>query len=84
MLMTQRQALEVVQRHRGERIIVTTMSSAGLWPVISDAPEPGIRLPAEPGPQVADAQLVELQDAATGREGEQVAHVAEVGAARVG
>src|SRR5580765_3730834 len=38
MLMTQRQALDVIQRHRGERIIVTTMSSAGLWPAISDSP----------------------------------------------
>src|SRR5437667_12064149 len=38
MVMTQRQALEIVQRHRGERIIVTTMSSAGLWPTISDSP----------------------------------------------
>lgn len=38
MLMTQRQALEVVHAHRGERIVVTTMSAAGLWPALSDTP----------------------------------------------
>lgn len=38
MLMSQRQALEIVQCHRGERIVVTTMSSAGIWPSISDTP----------------------------------------------
>jgi len=38
MLMTQRQALEVVLAQRGERIVVTTMSSAGLWPGLSDSP----------------------------------------------
>ncbi len=38
MAMTQLQALEVVVPHRGERIVVTTMSSAGLWPRLSDSP----------------------------------------------
>lgn len=38
MLMSQRQALEVAARHRGNRIVVTTMSAAGLWPDISDSP----------------------------------------------
>ncbi len=38
MLMTQRQALEVVLARRGERIVVTTMSSAGLWPQLSQSP----------------------------------------------
>lgn len=38
MLMTQRQALEVVQRHRGDRIVVTTMSAAGIWPQLADTP----------------------------------------------
>jgi thiamine pyrophosphate-dependent acetolactate synthase large subunit-like protein len=38
MLMTQRQALEVVQAHRGKRIVVTTMSAAGLWPALADGP----------------------------------------------
>jgi sulfopyruvate decarboxylase subunit beta len=38
MLMTQRQALEIVARHRGERIIITTMSAAGIWPQLSQSP----------------------------------------------
>jgi sulfopyruvate decarboxylase subunit beta len=38
MVMTQRQALEVVLPYRGERIVVSTMSSAGLWPQLSNSP----------------------------------------------
>src|SRR5437667_10713078 len=38
MVMTQRQALEVVLPYRDERIVVTTMSSAGIWPQLSNAP----------------------------------------------
>ncbi len=38
MLMTQRQALEVVARKRGNHVIVTTMSSTGIWPELSDTP----------------------------------------------
>jgi sulfopyruvate decarboxylase subunit beta len=38
MPMTQRQALEVVMPHRGDRIVVSTMSSAGLWPLLSQTP----------------------------------------------
>ena len=38
MRMSQRQALEVVLAHRDERIVVTTMSSAGLWPQLSQSP----------------------------------------------
>ena len=38
MLMTQREALEVAAQHRGERIVVTTMSSCGIWPGLSDSP----------------------------------------------
>jgi thiamine pyrophosphate-dependent acetolactate synthase large subunit-like protein len=37
MTMTQRQALEVVARHRGERMVVTTMSSVATWPEFSDS-----------------------------------------------
>src|SRR3954451_10447877 len=33
-----RQALEVLAAHRGERVVVTTMTSAGLWPDLSDTP----------------------------------------------
>ena len=38
MRMTQRQALEVLLPIRGERIVVTTMSSAGIWPTLSQSP----------------------------------------------
>lgn len=38
MPMTQQQALETILPHRGNRIVVTTMSSAGLWPSLSDSP----------------------------------------------
>lgn len=38
MPMTQQQALEVVLPLRGDRIVVTTMSSAGIWPRLSDSP----------------------------------------------
>src|SRR5262245_41675795 len=38
MPMTQRQALEVLVPYRGERIVVTTMTSAGIWPQLSDSP----------------------------------------------
>ncbi|MFO0926770.1 MAG: thiamine pyrophosphate-dependent enzyme [Gemmataceae bacterium] len=38
MPMTAREALEVVARHRGERIVVTTMTAVGLWPELSDTP----------------------------------------------
>ena len=38
MVMTQRQALEVVLPHRGDRIVVSTMSSAGIWPLLSESP----------------------------------------------
>src|SRR6266436_2527958 len=38
MLMTQQQALEVLASHRGDNIVVTTMSSVGIWPRFSDSP----------------------------------------------
>jgi thiamine pyrophosphate-dependent acetolactate synthase large subunit-like protein len=38
MMMTQREALEVLVQHRGRRVVVTTMSSAGIWPQLSDSP----------------------------------------------
>jgi thiamine pyrophosphate-dependent acetolactate synthase large subunit-like protein len=36
MLMTHREALEVLARHRGNRIVLTTMTAVGLWPQFSD------------------------------------------------
>jgi sulfopyruvate decarboxylase subunit beta len=38
MLMTQRQALEVLAQHRRDRIVITTMSSVAIWPELSDTP----------------------------------------------
>src|SRR5262249_45208682 len=36
MLMTVQDALEVLARHRGERVVITTMTSITLWPALSD------------------------------------------------
>jgi sulfopyruvate decarboxylase subunit beta len=38
MPMTHQEALAVLARHRGERIVVTTMTSISLWPGLSDTP----------------------------------------------
>jgi len=38
MPMTQQEALEAILPHRGERVVVSTMSSAGIWPPLSDSP----------------------------------------------
>ncbi len=37
-MMTQREALEVLARHRGDRVVITTMTSVALWPGLSDTP----------------------------------------------
>jgi len=37
-MMTHRQALEIVARRRADKIVVTTMTSAGIWPELSDTP----------------------------------------------
>jgi thiamine pyrophosphate-dependent acetolactate synthase large subunit-like protein len=37
-MMTSQQALEVLAAHRGERIVITTMTAVGLWPKLSDTP----------------------------------------------
>jgi thiamine pyrophosphate-dependent acetolactate synthase large subunit-like protein len=36
--MTLEEALEVIAQHRGERIVVSTMASIGVWPRLSDTP----------------------------------------------
>ena len=38
MVMTQRQALEVLQIHRADKVVITTMSAVGIWPGLSDTP----------------------------------------------
>src|SRR5262245_47671186 len=35
-MMTTRQALEVLARHRGDRVVLTTMTAVGVWPELSD------------------------------------------------
>jgi sulfopyruvate decarboxylase subunit beta len=37
-MMTHREALDVLARHRGDRVVITTMTSAGIWPDLSDTP----------------------------------------------
>src|SRR5689334_15129386 len=49
MLMSQRQALEVLARHRGDRIVITTMTSVALWPELSDSPLDFAYLPSAMG-----------------------------------
>jgi thiamine pyrophosphate-dependent acetolactate synthase large subunit-like protein len=36
--MTLDEALHVLAQHRGERIVITTMASVGVWPGLSDTP----------------------------------------------
>ncbi len=48
-MMTHREALEVLARHRGGRIVVTTMGSVGLWPALSDTPLDFAYLPSSMG-----------------------------------
>lgn len=48
-LMTQRQALEVLARQRGDRVVISTMTSAGIWPALSDTPLDFPYLPSSMG-----------------------------------
>jgi thiamine pyrophosphate-dependent acetolactate synthase large subunit-like protein len=48
-MMTHRQALEVVAEHRGERVVVTTMTSVAEWPALSDTPLDFAYLPSAMG-----------------------------------
>lgn len=43
--MTQHEAMEVLARHRGDCIVITTMTTAGIWPALSDT---GLDLPYLP------------------------------------
>ena len=38
MPMTHRDALEVLAAHRGDRVVITTMTAVGAWPALSDTP----------------------------------------------
>ncbi len=48
-MMTHREALEVLARHRRDRIVITTMTAAGIWPDISDNPLDFTYLPSTMG-----------------------------------
>jgi thiamine pyrophosphate-dependent acetolactate synthase large subunit-like protein len=48
-MMTQREALEVLAAHRGNRVVITTMSSGGIWPSLSDTPLDFAFLPSTMG-----------------------------------
>jgi sulfopyruvate decarboxylase subunit beta len=48
-MMTLSQALEIVAAQRGQRIIIATMSSAGLWPSLSDTALDFIYIPSSMG-----------------------------------
>jgi thiamine pyrophosphate-dependent acetolactate synthase large subunit-like protein len=48
-MMTQREALEVLARHRGDRVVITTMTSVALWPALSDTPLDFAYLPSAMG-----------------------------------
>ena len=37
-MMDARAALEVLAAHRGDHVVITTMSAAGIWPKLSDSP----------------------------------------------
>jgi thiamine pyrophosphate-dependent acetolactate synthase large subunit-like protein len=37
-MMSTRQALEVLARHRGDRVVLTTMTAVAVWPGLSDTP----------------------------------------------
>jgi sulfopyruvate decarboxylase subunit beta len=48
-MMTLREALEVLAAHRGQRIVITTMSSVGVWPSLSDTPLDFAYIPSSMG-----------------------------------
>ncbi|MCE9530433.1 MAG: hypothetical protein K8T89_04775 [Planctomycetes bacterium] len=52
-MMTQREALEVLAGVRGDRAVITTMGSSGLWPSISDTPLDFAYIPSSMGQGIA-------------------------------
>jgi sulfopyruvate decarboxylase subunit beta len=48
-MMTHRQALEVLARHRGRRLVVTTMTAVAIWPELSDTPLDFAYIPSSMG-----------------------------------
>src|SRR5918911_681043 len=48
-MMEPSEALEVLARHRGERVVLTTMTAVALWPQLSDTPLDFAYLPSSMG-----------------------------------
>ena len=48
-MMSHREALEVLAAHRGEHVVVTTMTAVGIWPELSDTPLDFAYLPSSMG-----------------------------------
>jgi thiamine pyrophosphate-dependent acetolactate synthase large subunit-like protein len=48
-MMTHQEALEVLAAHRGDRVVITTMTAVGLWPNFSDTPLDFAYLPSAMG-----------------------------------
>jgi thiamine pyrophosphate-dependent acetolactate synthase large subunit-like protein len=48
-MMTQHEALAILARHRGERIVIATMSAVGIWPALSDTPLDFAYIPSSMG-----------------------------------
>jgi sulfopyruvate decarboxylase subunit beta len=48
-MMTLREALEILAPHRGQRLVIATMSSAGVWPSLSDTPLDFVYVPSSMG-----------------------------------
>jgi thiamine pyrophosphate-dependent acetolactate synthase large subunit-like protein len=49
MALTHREVLETLARHRGNHIVLTTMTAVGLWPELSDTPLDFAYLPSAMG-----------------------------------
>ena len=52
-MMTHRQALEVLAAHRGGRVVISSMGSAGIWPQLSDTPLDFAYIPSSMGQGVS-------------------------------
>ena len=48
-MMTQAQALQVLARHRGTRVVIASMGSAAVWPGLSDTPLDFVHIPSSMG-----------------------------------
>jgi thiamine pyrophosphate-dependent acetolactate synthase large subunit-like protein len=49
MTLSAREALEVLARHRGGRVVITTMTATGIWPGLSDTPLDFAYIPSSMG-----------------------------------